>query len=335
MVREVKSRKESWPLKAPFRIARGAKNFADVVIVEIEEDGLTAYGECVPYSRYGESPGTVIDEITKASRDIRSGICRAELQDLMPAGAARNALDCALWDLEAKQAGKSLAQIAGVAPFAATPTARTISIDTVENMARAATAIGGGLIKLKLDGTDVERSVAAVGAAAPSATIIVDANEAWSLDQMVSCMPAMIDARVALIEQPLAKGRDADLRHFDSPIPLCADESCHTTDDLDRLVGLYNAVNIKLDKTGGLTEALRLRKAAEEKNLLVMVGCMVCTSLAIAPAFALVDGVKFIDLDGPLWLQQDRPGGCVLNEGGELMPPPDLHIGEVLPARGI
>lgn len=328
MTRKLKFRTESWPLKAPFRIARGTKNFTDIVVVEIEEGGLTGYGECVPYSRYGESSKTVMAAIDKASRDVCNGICRDKLQNLMPAGAARNALDCALWDLAAKQTDMSLAQKTGGSPFMPVSTARTISIDSAETMARDAAEIGGGLIKVKLDGTDIERIVSAVREASPDATIIVDANEAWSMDQMLSYMPALIDARVALIEQPLPDGRDSDLRYFKSPIPICADESCHTSDDIDRLTGLYDAVNIKLDKTGGLTEAFRLRKAAEDNNLLVMIGCMVCTSLAIAPAFALVDDLQFIDLDGPLWLRQDRPGGCVLNEYGRLMPPRDLLVSE-------
>lgn len=327
MARDLKSRTESWPLKAPFRIARGTKYSADVVVVEIEEDGLVGYGECVPYARYGELPETVIGAIDEVRRHICDGACRDELQELMPAGAARNALDCALWDLSAKRDDKSLAQIAGVAPFMATPTARTVGIDSAQNVARAAETIGGGLIKIKLDGTNVEPMLVAVREAAPEARIIVDANEAWSMDDLLFYLPAMIDARVALIEQPLPKGRDTELRSFDSPIPLCADESCHTSDDIDRLAGLYDAVNVKLDKTGGLTEAFRLRRAAEDRNLIVMIGCMVCTSLAIAPAFALVDGLEFIDLDGPLWLKQDRAGGCVLNEHGHLVPPTGLQIG--------
>lgn len=327
MVREFKSRVENWPLKAPFRISRGTKSSAHVVVVEIEEDGLTGYGECVPYARYGETAATVTDAIKQAGQHIRNGVCRNELQELIPAGAARNALDCALWDLATKQAGTTLAQIAGVSPFVATPTARTISIDSAENMARAAESVTGGLIKIKLGGTDVEKMLAAVRGAAPEAAIIVDANEAWSMDELLSYMPALIETRVALIEQPLPEGRDEDLRNFKSPIPLCADESCHTSSDVDRLAGLYDALNIKLDKTGGLTEALRLRRAAEDRGLIVMIGCMVCTSLGIAPAFALVEGLEFVDLDGPLWLKQDRPGGCVLNNDGHLIPPVGLQIG--------
>ncbi len=333
MARELKSRVESWPLKTPFRIARGTKNSADVVVVEIEEGGLTGYGECVPYARYGETPATVIDAINQAGRDIWNGVCRDELQELIPAGAARNALDCALWDLSAKHADTSLAQIAGVTPFTATPTAQTISIDSAENMARAAKAITGRLIKIKLEGTDVARTLTAVRRAAPEATIIVDANEAWSMDELLSYMPTLIDTRVALIEQPLSEGQDEELRNFTSPIPICADESCHTSDDIDRLVGLYDAVNIKLDKSGGLTEALGLRRAAEDRGLLVMVGCMVSTSLSITPAFALIDSLEFVDLDGPLWLKQDRPNGCVLNDVGQLMPPTDLQIGQSQPQK--
>lgn len=327
MVRELKSRVENWPLKAPFRIARGTKNSADVVVVEIEEDGLIGYGECVPYARYGETTATVTDAIEQAGQHTRNGVCRDELQELIPAGAARNALDCALWDLATKQAGTTLAQIAGVSPFVATCTARTISIDSAEKMARDAEMITGGLIKIKLGGTDVEQMLIAVRRAAPKATIIVDANEAWSMDELLSYLPTLVDARVALIEQPLAEGRDENLRNFKSPIPLCADESCHTSGDIDRLEGLYDAVNIKLDKAGGLTEALRLRRAAEDRGLIVMIGCMVCTSLGIAPAFALVEDLEFVDLDGPLWLKQDRPGGCVLNNDGHLIPPVGLQIG--------
>ncbi len=328
MRRIVETNAESWPLKTVFRISRGTKTTADTVLVKIIEGNRCGYGECVPYARYGESPKQVIREIEAVSAEIESGISRLQLQEIMRPGAARNAVDCALWDLEARQNNVTLAQLAGVPPFEALRTARTISIDSPREMALAAAGIDSDLIKIKIGTTDILEVVSAVRHAAPQAQIILDANEAWSMPQMVKIMPALMDAKINLIEQPLREGEDNCLRDYCSPIPICADESCHTTADLHRLAPLYDAINIKLDKTGGLTEALRLRAAAEDCGLSVMLGCMVCTSLSIAPAFALAHDLEFIDLDGPLWLRKDRPGGCVL-EGSKMLPP-ILHMKSVM-----
>ena len=320
MVRRVEARIESWPLRTAFRIARGSKTTAEVVYVKLTEGTKSGYGECVPYARYGESPEQVIRDIEAVSGEIESGISRVRLQQIMPAGAARNSIDCALWDLEARQNNTTLARLAGVPPFEAVRTAQTISIDSPRKMGLAAAAIDGGSIKIKIGTTDIVEAVKAVRSAAPDARIILDANEAWSMSQLAEIMPALVAADISLIEQPLRQEQDDCLREYRSPIPICADESCHTTADIDRLAPLYDAINIKLDKAGGLTEALRLRSAAEDRGLIVMLGCMVSTSLSIAPAFALAHDLDFIDIDGPLWLHKDRPGGCSL-EDGKMLPP--------------
>jgi len=322
MKRAVTVKAESWPLKTVFNISRGAKRAADVVVVEIKGDGVSGLGECVPYARYGESQTQVIEDIQTILPDLEGDISRQDLQGLMPAGAARNAVDCALWQHEARKKGTSLAGLFGLKEFCPIRTAQTISLDTPDKMAAAARDIGNGLIKIKLDGTQITQTIQAVREAAPEAKIIIDANEAWSMSQLANIMPTLVELRIDLIEQPLPQSQDSELEFFDSPIPICADESCHTSDNLEILATRYDVVNIKLDKTGGLTEALKLRASAERLGLDVMLGCMVCTSLSIAPIFALSQGIEFIDVDGPLWLAQDRPGGCVFD--GHLMHPPAI-----------
>jgi len=322
MKRAIKVAAESWPLKTVFNISRGAKRTADIVVVEITEGGFEGLGECVPYPRYGESQSQVIEDIRSVFPQIEAGISRQDLQHLMPAGAARNAVDCALWQLEAHKNGSRLAGLFGLGEFPPVRTAQTISLDTPDRMAAAAKEIGAGLIKIKLGDTDIAKSVIAVREAAPKAKIIIDANEAWSMAQLSDALPILVDAKVDLIEQPLPQGRDGDLEYLKSPIPICADESCHSTENLEDLAKLYDAINIKLDKTGGLTEALKLRVSAESLGLDVMLGCMICTSLSIGPIFAMARGVEFIDVDGPLWLEDDRPNGCVFD--GRRMHPPRI-----------
>ncbi len=264
----------------------------------------------------------VIDDIRAISHEIESGLTRQDLQSLMPAGAARNAVDCALWQVEARKQNLSFSELFGLRKFDPVRTAQTISLDSPDNMARAARKIGAGLLKLKLGQDDVFESVRAVRDAAPQAKIIIDANEAWSMSQLLEVMPCLVEAKIELIEQPLPQDDDDELGDYKSPIPICADESCHSTENLDTLAKRYDAINIKLDKTGGLTEALKLRSSSESLGLDVMLGCMICTSLSIAPIFALTHGVKYIDIDGPLWLEADRSGGCVFD--GIRMHPPSL-----------
>ncbi|MCW0183341.1 N-acetyl-D-Glu racemase DgcA [Zavarzinia sp.] len=312
---------ESWPIRGVFRISRGAKTEAEVVVVSIESGGFRGRGECVPYRRYGETLESVVATLEALRPHLAQGVGRGDLSSLMPAGAARNAIDCALWDLEAKRAGTSVAALAGLAPPRPVLTAYTLSLDDAGAMADAARAADKPLLKLKLggDGADLDR-VAAVHAAVPGARLIVDANEAWAAADVLPLARALAGLGVVLIEQPLPAGADEALQGIDCPIPLCADESCHTAADLPRLVGLYSHVNVKLDKTGGLTEALVLADAARALGLGLMVGCMVGTSLAMAPALLLAGRADFVDLDGPLLLDRDREPALAF-EGAMIQPP--------------
>jgi L-alanine-DL-glutamate epimerase-like enolase superfamily enzyme len=289
--------------------------------VTITENGKTGHGECVPYPRYGESQRSVIAEISATRKFIEDGITREGLLTIMPPGAARNAIDCALWDLEAKLTGRSVAALANVAEPGLTITAYTLSLDTPEKMGIAAKAQAHRpLIKLKLAGEqDVER-VTAVRSNAPKARLIVDANEAWTPQMVEDFSPRLADLGVELIEQPLPAGEDDILAELDRPVPLCADESAHDTATLDDVARLYDFINIKLDKTGGLTEALLLAEAARGFGLGVMVGCMLGTSLGMAPAMLLGSFARFVDLDGPLLLARDRDEG--IHFDGSIMHPP-------------
>ena len=321
-MRRLTVRAERWKLARPFAISRGTKTEAAVVVVEIADGAVRGRGESVPYPRYGESVEDVIAEIEAAAGRIAEGLDREALLAAMPAGAARNAVDAALWDLEAKQTGRSVWEIAGLAaPPATVTTAFTIGLDTPEAMGEAARREAHRpLLKLKVTGEgDLDR-VRAVRAGAPGARIIVDANEGWTADHLADYGPALAGLGVALIEQPLPAGKDEALRGIPHPVPLCADESCHLAADLAALVGKYEFVNVKLDKTGGLTEALRLVAAARAKGLRVMVGCMVGTSLAMAPALLPAQGAEIVDLDGPLLLAADRQPGLRID--GSLIYPP-------------
>lgn len=323
--RKLEARSESWPIRGSFRISRGAKTAAEVVVVEISENGVTGRGECVPYARYDETVRSVMGQITSVSDHIRDGLTRDGLLMVLPAGAARNALDCALWDLEAKQSGKGVFELAGIPAPGPTITAFTLSLDTPEKMGEAAKAQSHRpLFKLKLAGDgDLER-VAAVRHAAPRTRLIVDANEAWTADMMLEYCPKMADLGVELIEQPLPAGEDSVLGDMERPIPICADESAHDTATLDDVTALYDYINIKLDKTGGLTEALLLAEAAREFGLGVMVGCMLGTSLGMAPAMYLASFARFVDLDGPLLLEKDREDGIRFD--GSVMHPPSRKL---------
>ncbi len=322
MVRTLTIAAERWPIRGGFRIARGSKQDAEVVVAEIFERGFAGRGECVPYKRYGETVDSVLGELEEAAADVREGMDRVTLQGRMKAGAARNALDCALIDLEAKTRRIPAHTLLGLPAPGPLKTAFTLSLDAPDQMALAAAAAAGRghrLLKLKVAGAGDLQRVEAVRRAAPSAELIVDANEGWSLAELEIFAPALNALGVTLIEQPLPAAEDAELQDFVSTVPLCADESCHTRDDLPRLLGRYSAINIKLDKAGGLTEALALALEAQQKGLNLMVGCMVSTSLAMAPALLLGSLATYVDLDGPLLLERDRDPG--LNYDGDLVRP--------------
>jgi L-Ala-D/L-Glu epimerase len=302
---------ERWPLQRPFTISRGSKTEAVVVVAELEHAGYRGRGEAVPYARYGETPQGVVAAIEAIGPTLRRGLDRTGLQSAMRPGAARNALDCAFWDLAAKQVGRSVHNLAGIPEPKPMVTAYTISLDTVEAMAAAATrAAGYSLLKVKLGGGgDDAKRIAAVRRAAPNSELIVDANEAWSEDDLERNLAACAQAGVTLIEQPLPEGADAALAQVKRPIPVCADESVHDRASLHAINGKYDAINVKLDKAGGLTEALALAAEAERLGFGIMVGCMVATSLAMAPATLVAQRARVVDLDGPLLLAEDRPHG--------------------------
>ena len=315
-------RVERWPIRGGFTISRGSKQEAVVVVATIRDGAHRGRGECVPYARYGESVEGVVQAIEACGPAIAQGLDRADLQALLPAGAARNALDCALWDLEAKMSGRSAAELAGLAPLHTVETALTISLALPEEMAaRARDMTSYPLLKLKLGGDGDEERLAAIRQAVPNARLIADANEAWRASSLERLLRAAKAARVELIEQPLPAGDDEGLQHITRIVPLCADESVHDRASLATIARRYDAVNIKLDKTGGLTEALATATEARRLGLKIMVGCMVATSLAMAPALLLAQDADFVDLDGPLLLERDRvPGLAYIS--GIVMPPP-------------
>jgi L-Ala-D/L-Glu epimerase len=314
-------RSESWPIAGAFTIARGAKTQAQVVVAEIADGRMIGRGECVPYARYGETTDGVKAAIEAMRAGLAAGIDRTGLQVLMPAGAARNALDCALWDFEAKSTGRAVHALAGLPAPRERVTAYTISLGTPDAMAEAsAKAASRKLLKVKLGGEGDDARIRAVRAAAPDAELIVDANEAWRGENLADNLAACAAAGVTLIEQPLPAGEDTALASIARPIPVCADESAHDRTSLVSLVGKYDAVNIKLDKTGGLTEALLMAQEAERLGLGVMVGCMVATSLSMAPAMLVAQRARVVDLDGALLLARDRPDA--MRYDGSLVYPP-------------
>ncbi|WP_231757663.1 L-Ala-D/L-Glu epimerase [Microbulbifer elongatus] len=293
---------ESWPLKTAFVISRGARTEARVVVVEVHSGGVTGVGECTPYPRYGESLESVLAEIHSVLPALQRGITRDQLQVLMPAGAARNAVDCALADWAAKASGD------GFAGPESLPTVQTLVIAEPEAMAEAALAAGRAgisVLKLKLDRQQILERVMAVRRAAPGCELVIDANEAWSPEGLPALCEKLAEQGVSMLEQPLPVGEDRILGTFRHPLPICADESCHTRADLPKLRGRYDMVNIKLDKTGGLQEALLLAETASAQGFELMLGCMLCTSRAIRAAWPLGERARFIDLDGPTWLAKD------------------------------
>ncbi|MBB5514994.1 L-alanine-DL-glutamate epimerase-like enolase superfamily enzyme [Rubricella aquisinus] len=313
---------EAFRLAEVFTISRGSRTEAKVLTVTLTRDGITGRGECVPYARYGESMDSVADQVTSVADAVMGGASRHDLLTLLPAGAARNAVDAAMWDWEAKDAAKPVWELAGLPAPAPVTSAFTLSLGTPESMEAAATrAAARPLLKIKLGGgpEDIAR-IEAVRRGAPNAEIIVDANEGWSVEEYTALAPIFLNLGVTMVEQPFPAGDDAALAGLDRPLPVCADESCHDRASLPGLKGKYDMVNIKLDKTGGLTEALALRDAARAEGFTVMVGCMVGTSLAMAPAVLVAQGAELVDLDGPLLLAEDRTPPLEFN-GSVLTPP--------------
>lgn len=325
MARVISVESERFPIAGAFTISRGSKTEAEVIVCTISDRGHRGRGECVPYKRYGETMEGVREAIEAMREPIADGIGRRALLDIMPAGAARNAIDCALWDLEAKISGIPVADAIYAVPLWELETAYTLSLGEPEAMAAQARANAARpLLKVKIGGDNDIARIRAVAEAAPDSRIILDANEGWTDENIVENLAFAAAQRIALIEQPLPAGRDGFLGHIAHPVPICADESVHEAKNLEALVGLYDAVNIKLDKSGGLTEALVLRDRARELGFGIMVGCMVGTSLAMAPAVLLAQDADFVDLDGPLLLARDREPGLVYE--GSLVSPPDRAL---------
>ena len=320
MPRILHAQHDRFALSRPFRISRGVKTAADVVTVTVSDGGTAGRGEGVPYPRYGESVEAALAAVEDARPAIEAGAGREALQSLLPPGAARNAVDCALWDLEARLSGVDVAHRLGVTPGRLV-SAITLGIDTPEAMAEAAFRHADApLLKVKVDADDPGARIRAVRAAAPGAALIVDPNESWDQRLLEDMQPILLEAEIDLIEQPVAADSDSWLAGFTPAVPICADEAVHVAADLDQIALRYQGVNVKLDKTGGLTAALDLAHAARARGLILMTGCMVSSSLSIAPAFHVAALSDFVDLDGPLWLREDRPGG-VHDEGGVLVPP--------------
>ncbi len=321
MPRTLTAQHNRFELTQPFRIARGVKTAADVITVTIGEGAVQGRGEGAPYPRYGESIESALAAIENVRPLIECGAGRQELLESMPAGAARNALDCALWDLEARLTGRSVAEIIGNPAPGRIASALTVVIDTPDGMARAAAAIADApVIKIKVDANEPEAQIRAVRAAAPKSDLIVDPNESWDQHLVETLQPLLAEQRVSLLEQPVSANEDQWLEGFTPLVPICADESVHIAEDLPMLARRYQAVNVKLDKSGGLTEALELAKAARALGLGLMTGCMVSSSLSIAPALHVARMADFVDLDGPIWLREDYEGG-VTDKGGFLLPP--------------
>ena len=317
----IQAKVEIFPLAHVFRISRGARTQAEVVTVTIEKDGVTGRGECVPYARYNETLESVIKQVESLPADID----KETLQDTLPPGAARNAVDCALWDFECKKRDQRIWKIAGIQVPEQKITAYTLSLDEPKNMFKQAEKNSNRpLLKIKLGTPNDMPRLEAVRKGAPNSEIIVDANEGWDAELYSQLAPELVRLGVKLVEQPLPANKDDALIGLPRPLPICADESCHDRKSLEKLIGKYDFVNIKLDKTGGLTEALLLKNKALEAGFKIMVGCMVGSSLAMAPATLIAQNATFVDLDGPLLLAHDRRHGLLYDESWVHPPVKDL-----------
>ena len=325
MSRHLETTIAQFPIAGAFKISRGSKTAADVIVCTIRDGQHAGRGECVPYTRYGESLDSVEREILSIAGAIGQGATRTDLQSLLPAGAARNAVDCALWDLDAKRGGTTVASQLGLVASLPLTTAYTLSLDTTEAMAaQAAQHAHRALLKIKMGTADDESRIRAVHAAAPEAALVLDANEGWTEANIRHHLAVSAACGVVLVEQPLPVGRDQILAAIEHPMLICADESAHVSADLEALAGRYDAVNIKLDKAGGLTEALAMKRQAEHLGFAIMVGCMVGSSLAMAPAVLLAQGVQFVDLDGPLLLARDCQPALTYRDSLVFPPEPAL-----------
>lgn len=321
---EVNIYHKSWPIRGSFTISRGTKTTAETIIVELKNNGVTGRGECVPYGRYGETIESVKAQIEWVLPEVKCGINREQLQALLPSGAARNAIDCAMWDLELKSTKSSVWDSLKMKSEPLT-TAYTLSLDKPHRMELCAIENSHRpLLKLKLGGPEDLERVQAVRRGAPNAKIILDANEAWDKETYQALIPELVKLDVAMIEQPFHADNDHFLDGLDRPIPICADESCHDRSSLQHVIGRYDMINIKTDKTGGLTEALALKEMAEEAGLRIMVGCMLSSSLSMAPAFVAAQGAEVVDLDGPLLLARDIEHGFEFEQN--LMMPFDQRL---------
>jgi L-alanine-DL-glutamate epimerase-like enolase superfamily enzyme len=321
MPRTITAQHDRLPLSRPFRISRGVKTVADVIVVTIAEEGISGRGEAVPYARYGERIDSAIHDVDRVRGAIAGGAGRIDLLELLPAGAARNAIDCALWDLEARRSGRDVAAMIGAPAPHRMASALTIGIDTPAAMAfETAKVAGAPLLKVKVDAEDPAARIRAVRAAAPDAALIVDPNESWDRRLVEAMQDTLAELKIGLLEQPVPADTDGWLGGFERMVPICADESIHIASDLGALAERYDYVNIKLDKAGGLTAALELAYGAQKLGLGLMTGCMISSSLSIAPALHIARMSEFVDLDGPIWLKDDRPGG-VADEHGFLVPP--------------
>ena len=321
MHRTLDARHDRFPLSRPFRISRGVKTVADVITVTLREGDAVGRGEGVPYQRYGEDVGSALAVIYEVRPAIEAGADRHALLSMLPPGAARNAIDCALWDLEARRLSRDVAVMIGAPSPGRLTSALTIGIDAPDEMESAARRLADApLLKAKVDASDPAAQIRAVRSGAPKAALIVDPNESWDQAIVEAMQPVLAEAAVDLLEQPVPADADSWLEGFVPAVPICADESVHVVADLTTVAERYQSVNVKLDKAGGLTAALELAHAARASGLGLMTGCMVSSSLSIAPALHLARMSDFVDLDGPFWLLEDRPCG-VKNEGGILVPP--------------
>lgn len=327
-MRKFEFKAEKFILHTPFIISRGTRIDTTVVVVTIIEDGKTGWGESTPTHHYGESVESVMQQIAGIATKIEQGLSREELQTVMPAGAARNAVDCALWDLEAKLKGKTIAELLGQKWPDNLQSVQTISIGTAEKMGADALKLANfPTIKVKLDAEEVIPRIKAIHQNAPNAKIIVDANEAWDIDLVKLVADGLKANGVVMLEQPLPASKDEDLRGYDAPLPLGGDESCHTSADLERLKGIYDVVNIKLDKTGGITEAHKLMLQAKEMGFDIMVGCMIGTSLSMAAGMFIATEASYVDLDAPTMLKTDRDHALTINDGQMSALNPKLYGG--------
>ena len=318
-MRKVTFTTEIWPLKVPFRITGYTHTEVNVLLARLEEGGAMGWGESTALFYLGETVKSLLEQANSVKTALQQGADREALQTLLPAGGARNAIDCALWDLEAKQTGKTIWELAGITPTE-TITVNTVGIDTPQAMAATAKTLNTPKIKVKLNGEQTLERIEAVRTARSDAEIVVDANQGWSFAQLKAFAPQFKALGIAMIEQPLPRGNDQALEHYQSPVPLCADESCLDSNELEQAVQRYQMINIKLDKTGGLTEALKLAHQAKAKGLELMVGNMLGTSLAMAPSFVIAQLCKFVDLDGALFLKEDRPSAMDYTHGKVSIP---------------